>query len=75
MDNYYKSSRLHFIGTWKARIEALAATSAGKVPTPCQCSLQTVALTSRATVGKRTCLVWHAPVWMSARVVRRKVCL
>lgn len=24
MDNYYKSSRLHFIGTWKARIEALA---------------------------------------------------
>ena len=29
MDNYYKSSRLHFIGTWKARIEALAAKTAG----------------------------------------------
>ena len=40
MDNYYKSSRLHFIGTWKARIEALAAKSAGKLPTPRQCSLQ-----------------------------------
>lgn len=30
MDNYYKASRLHFIGTWKARIEALAAKSSGK---------------------------------------------
>ena len=29
MDNYYKSSRLHFIGTWKARIEALADKTAG----------------------------------------------
>lgn len=29
MDNYYKSSRLHFIGTWKARIEALAVKSSG----------------------------------------------
>ena len=30
MANYFKSSRLHFIGTWKARIEALAARSAGE---------------------------------------------
>lgn len=29
MNNYYKSSRLHFIGTWKARIEALVAKTAG----------------------------------------------
>jgi len=29
MANYFKSSRLHFIGTWKARIEALAARTAG----------------------------------------------
>ena len=28
----FKSSRLHFIGTWKARIEALAARSAGDPP-------------------------------------------
>lgn len=32
MDNYYKSSRLHFIGTWKARIEALADKTAGPDP-------------------------------------------
>lgn len=32
MDNYYKASRLHFIGTWKTRIEALAAKTAGGIP-------------------------------------------
>ena len=34
MDSYYKSSRLSFIGRWKARIEALTATMAADAPLP-----------------------------------------
>lgn len=34
MDSYYKSSRLSFIGRWKARIEALTATMAAHAPLP-----------------------------------------
>lgn len=34
MDTYYKSSRLSFIGRWKARIEALTATMAAEAPLP-----------------------------------------
>ncbi|KAL0055598.1 hypothetical protein WJX82_002289 [Trebouxia sp. C0006] len=34
MDSYYKSSRLSFIGRWKARIEALTATTAAHAPLP-----------------------------------------
>ena len=34
METYFKSSRLHFIGTWKARIEALSARMAPSAPTP-----------------------------------------
>ena len=32
MDTYYRSSRLHFIGRWKARIEALQASMASAAP-------------------------------------------
>lgn len=35
METYYKSSRLHFIGRWKARIEALALALQDKGPAPC----------------------------------------
>lgn len=34
MDSYYKSSRLSFIGRWKARIEALTASMAADAPLP-----------------------------------------
>ncbi|KAK9805394.1 hypothetical protein WJX73_010812 [Symbiochloris irregularis] len=34
MDTYFRSSRLHFIGTWKARIEALAARMCPEAPSP-----------------------------------------
>lgn len=34
MDTYFRSSRLHFIGTWKARIEALAARMGPAAPSP-----------------------------------------
>lgn len=34
MDSYYKSSRLSFIGRWKARIEALTAAMAADAPVP-----------------------------------------
>ncbi|KAK9810528.1 hypothetical protein WJX72_012236 [[Myrmecia] bisecta] len=36
METFFKSSRLHFIGTWKARIEALHATMAVSAPVPQQ---------------------------------------
>ena len=36
MNTYFKSSRLHFIGTWKARIEALSARMAPTAPVPAQ---------------------------------------
>ena len=42
MDNYYKSSRLHFIGTWKARIEALAMADPNRKALQYQCGLQEV---------------------------------
>ena len=34
METYFRSSRLHFIGTWKARIEALAARMCPDAPSP-----------------------------------------
>ncbi|GAB4820844.1 hypothetical protein N2152v2_007890 [Parachlorella kessleri] len=34
MESFYKSSRLHFIGTWKARLESLMATVAVDSPRP-----------------------------------------
>ena len=34
MDSYYKSSRLSFIGRWKARIEALTVSMAADAPLP-----------------------------------------
>ena len=36
MDTYYRSSRLHFIGRWKARIEALQASMATAAPAAAQ---------------------------------------
>ena len=33
--NYFAASRLHFIGSWKARIEALAASMANNAPKAC----------------------------------------
>ncbi len=36
MDTYYRSSRLHFIGRWKARIEALQASMASAAPAALQ---------------------------------------
>lgn len=45
MDSYYKSSRLSFIGRWKARIEALTATMAAHAPLP-QAAHQPSALAS-----------------------------
>ena len=36
MSTYFRSSRLHFIGTWKARIEALSARMAPTAPVPAQ---------------------------------------
>lgn len=34
MNSFFKSSRLHFIGTWKSRIETLMATTTDKGPAP-----------------------------------------
>ncbi|EFJ42568.1 hypothetical protein VOLCADRAFT_97374 [Volvox carteri f. nagariensis] len=34
METFFKSSRLHFIGTWKTRIEALMAEVEGTAPNP-----------------------------------------
>ncbi|KAK9825519.1 hypothetical protein WJX74_003581 [Apatococcus lobatus] len=36
MDTYYRSSRLHFIGRWKARIEALQASMSTAAPAAAQ---------------------------------------
>ena len=53
MDSYYKSSRLSFIGRWKARIEALTATMAAQAPVP-QAAYQPSALVSAFKGGKGT---------------------
>lgn len=34
VNSFYKSSRLHFIGTWKARLEGLLTTMADTAPSP-----------------------------------------
>ncbi|KAK9867787.1 hypothetical protein WJX84_002274 [Apatococcus fuscideae] len=39
MDTYYRSSRLHFIGRWKARIEALQASMGSAAPAAMQPSV------------------------------------
>ena len=51
MDSYYKSSRLSFIGRWKARIEALTAAMAADAPLP-QLAHQPLALMQAFKQGK-----------------------
>lgn len=54
MDSYYKSSRLSFIGRWKARIEALTAAMAGDAPVP-QVAHQPLPLMNAFRQGKGDC--------------------
>ena len=75
MDNYYKSSRLHFIGTWKARIEALAAKSAGKLPTPASAPFKWSPSCQVRLWAGRPCLVRQGLPNLPTRVVKMKICL
>lgn len=55
MDSYYRSSRLSFIGRWKARIEALTAAMAANAPLP-QVAHQPLALMQAFKQSKGTAL-------------------
>ena len=57
MDSYYKSSRLSFIGRWKARIEALTASMAADAPLPKTVQQPSALLNAfKADKGVRSCL-------------------
>lgn len=68
MDSYYKSSRLSFIGRWKARIEALTATMAAHAPLP-QTAQQPSALVNafRGNQGEQS----HAMCAASSAILAR----